>query len=273
MPYYLCRMAAEDGRISRRSASAASAADCRRRFEAEGFCVLSVRRDWRKLNISLGGDRKLQGPRLHHLQPGARGPGPGRLPRAALGRDHLRPDQERGPGGHPQAGRVRDPPGQVPERGLYALRGALLQDLHRRAHGRRDERRPGRDARPVHPVRQDHRPDPNPGPSGPDLPDHAAPVLDRSPDHHPELRPAELRRLLRRLRRRAPPADHDAGRLRPLRADILVHLGLLTAVPSWPSCRCAATRARCCGSSGRKCASPWASSSSWSPASRPSTAP
>jgi type IV pilus assembly protein PilC len=60
MPYYLCRMASEDGRISRRSVSAASAAECRRRFEADGFCVLSVRRDWRRLNISLGGDRKLR---------------------------------------------------------------------------------------------------------------------------------------------------------------------------------------------------------------------
>jgi type IV pilus assembly protein PilC len=60
MPYYLCRMASEDGRISRRSVSAASAADCRRRFASEGFCVLSVRRDWRKLAISPGGDRKLR---------------------------------------------------------------------------------------------------------------------------------------------------------------------------------------------------------------------
>ncbi len=60
MPYYLCRMASEDGRISRRSVSAVSAADCKRRFEAEGFCVLSIRRDWRKLNFSLGGDRKLR---------------------------------------------------------------------------------------------------------------------------------------------------------------------------------------------------------------------
>lgn len=60
MPSYICRLAAEDGRISRRSVSAASAAECRGRFESEGFCVLSVRRDWRRLNISLGGDRKLR---------------------------------------------------------------------------------------------------------------------------------------------------------------------------------------------------------------------
>jgi type IV pilus assembly protein PilC len=39
---------------------AASPAEGRRRFEAEGFCVLSVRRDWRRLNVSLGGDRKLR---------------------------------------------------------------------------------------------------------------------------------------------------------------------------------------------------------------------
>lgn len=60
MPYFKCRLAAEDGRIATRSVPAASAAECRRRFAGEGYCVLSVRRDWRRLGISPGGDRKLR---------------------------------------------------------------------------------------------------------------------------------------------------------------------------------------------------------------------
>ncbi|MDD8027070.1 MAG: type II secretion system F family protein [Acidobacteriota bacterium] len=60
MPYFKCRLAAEDGRISSRSIPAGSADDCRRRFAGEGYCVLSVRRDWRKFDVSLGGDKKLR---------------------------------------------------------------------------------------------------------------------------------------------------------------------------------------------------------------------
>ncbi len=54
MPYFLCRVSTDDGKIVSRSVLAASAAECRSRFEAEGQCVLSVRRDWRKLNLQLG---------------------------------------------------------------------------------------------------------------------------------------------------------------------------------------------------------------------------
>ena len=49
MPYYLCRLAGEDGRTDNRSVLATSAEDCRKSFEAEGLLVLSVRRDWNRI--------------------------------------------------------------------------------------------------------------------------------------------------------------------------------------------------------------------------------
>ncbi len=55
MPYYLCRIAGEDGRVESRSVLATAAQECRRTFEAQGLLVLSVRRDWNKLgNLGLG---------------------------------------------------------------------------------------------------------------------------------------------------------------------------------------------------------------------------
>jgi type IV pilus assembly protein PilC len=51
MPYYLCRLAAEDGRVFQESRLAPSPADCRRLFESEGLCVLSVRRDLRRQRL------------------------------------------------------------------------------------------------------------------------------------------------------------------------------------------------------------------------------
>jgi type IV pilus assembly protein PilC len=57
MPYYLCRLASEDGRVFLESRLAASPADCRRLFESEGLCVLAVKRDLRKQklpSLSLG---------------------------------------------------------------------------------------------------------------------------------------------------------------------------------------------------------------------------
>ncbi len=53
MPYFLCRLSTDDGKIESRSVLASSAAECRLRFESEGLCVLSARRDWRKLNFQL----------------------------------------------------------------------------------------------------------------------------------------------------------------------------------------------------------------------------
>ncbi len=196
MPYYLCRMASEDGRISRRSASAASAADCRRRFESEGFCVLSVRRDWRKLNLSLGGDHKLKD------------------------RDFIIFNQELAAlvrAGYPVLRSVEVISGRT--------KNAVLTDILKRVES---EIRQGKSLSEAFAPFEDRfskiyiaalmagetsgglaetvgqyilyakiiAQTQDPGPRGPDLPDHAAAVLLRAPDHHPELRPAEFRRLL-----------------------------------------------------------------------------
>src|SRR4030042_261085 len=48
MPYFLCRLATEDGHYLVHSFLASSAEDCRKHFEGEGFCVLSVHKDWKK---------------------------------------------------------------------------------------------------------------------------------------------------------------------------------------------------------------------------------
>jgi type IV pilus assembly protein PilC len=55
MPYYICRIAGEDGRIEVRSMLATTAEECRRTFEGEGRLVLSVRRDWNRIgNLGFG---------------------------------------------------------------------------------------------------------------------------------------------------------------------------------------------------------------------------
>ena len=51
MPYFLCHVATEDGRYLAQSFLAPSAEDCRKHFEGEGFCVLSVRKDWKKKSL------------------------------------------------------------------------------------------------------------------------------------------------------------------------------------------------------------------------------
>jgi type IV pilus assembly protein PilC len=51
MPYYTCRLAAEDGRLLSRSVLAASSDECRRLFESDGLFVLSVGRDWKKFRL------------------------------------------------------------------------------------------------------------------------------------------------------------------------------------------------------------------------------
>jgi len=47
MPYFLCRLATEDGRFLAQSFLASSAEDCRKHFEGKGYCVLSVHKDWK----------------------------------------------------------------------------------------------------------------------------------------------------------------------------------------------------------------------------------
>jgi len=49
MPYYLCRIAGEDGRVAVRSVLASTADECRSMLESEGGLILSVRRDWNRL--------------------------------------------------------------------------------------------------------------------------------------------------------------------------------------------------------------------------------
>lgn len=60
MPNFLCRLAADDGRVVMQSFFSPSSQECRRHFEEEGFCVLSIRRDWKKLQIpALPFERKI----------------------------------------------------------------------------------------------------------------------------------------------------------------------------------------------------------------------
>ena len=51
MPYYLCRLASEDGRVLSQSFLAPSPDECRKHFEDEGLCILSIKLDWKKVNI------------------------------------------------------------------------------------------------------------------------------------------------------------------------------------------------------------------------------
>lgn len=51
MPYFTCRLAKEDGHTFIQSFLAPSSQECRAHFEAEGLCVLSISRDWKRLKI------------------------------------------------------------------------------------------------------------------------------------------------------------------------------------------------------------------------------
>ena len=53
MPYYICRVATEDGSVISESFLSPSYNECRKRFEEQGFCVLSIKRDWKKIEIPL----------------------------------------------------------------------------------------------------------------------------------------------------------------------------------------------------------------------------
>lgn len=53
MPYFLCRLATESGQVQSQSFFAPTGQECRKHFESEGFCVLSVRRDWKRFQISI----------------------------------------------------------------------------------------------------------------------------------------------------------------------------------------------------------------------------
>jgi len=61
MSSYICRIADDAGTVLRRTYPALTPEDCRRHFESEGFCVLSVRRERRKLSSVLrGSDKKIK---------------------------------------------------------------------------------------------------------------------------------------------------------------------------------------------------------------------
>jgi type IV pilus assembly protein PilC len=61
MPYFICRIASEDGRHLMQSFLASSVEECRKHFESEGFCVLSVRKDWKKAALpSLNFDKNIK---------------------------------------------------------------------------------------------------------------------------------------------------------------------------------------------------------------------
>lgn len=51
MPYFLCRLATEEGNVISQTFLASSFEECRKHFEEEGFCVLSVKRDWKRIKI------------------------------------------------------------------------------------------------------------------------------------------------------------------------------------------------------------------------------
>lgn len=53
MPYFLCRLATEGGQVQSQSFFSPTGQECRKHFESEGFLVLSVRRDWKRLQISI----------------------------------------------------------------------------------------------------------------------------------------------------------------------------------------------------------------------------
>ena len=53
MPYFLCRLATDDGRLLKESCLAPSREECRKYYEARGFCVLAIHKDWGKVQLSL----------------------------------------------------------------------------------------------------------------------------------------------------------------------------------------------------------------------------
>jgi len=51
MPYYFCRLASEEGKVFSESYLSSSRDECRKHFEQRGLCILSVKRDWKKITI------------------------------------------------------------------------------------------------------------------------------------------------------------------------------------------------------------------------------
>jgi type IV pilus assembly protein PilC len=51
MPYFHCRLATESGELRSLNYLAPSTAECRKHFESEGYCILSIKRDWKRIQI------------------------------------------------------------------------------------------------------------------------------------------------------------------------------------------------------------------------------
>ncbi|MBU4204091.1 MAG: type II secretion system F family protein [Acidobacteria bacterium] len=51
MAHYICRLATEEGKVVSQAFFAPSVQECRRHYEEQGLCVLSVKRDWKKIRI------------------------------------------------------------------------------------------------------------------------------------------------------------------------------------------------------------------------------
>lgn len=61
MPHFLCRLATEEGRVFSQPFFAPSLIECRKHFESGGYCVLSVKRDWKKLrHLTLPLEKKVK---------------------------------------------------------------------------------------------------------------------------------------------------------------------------------------------------------------------
>ncbi|MBN1273087.1 MAG: type II secretion system F family protein [Candidatus Aminicenantes bacterium] len=53
MPYFQCRLATQEGQVLKQTFLAFSKKDCRKHFEEQGYCVLSVKRDWKRFRIAV----------------------------------------------------------------------------------------------------------------------------------------------------------------------------------------------------------------------------
>ncbi|MBN2245805.1 MAG: type II secretion system F family protein [Candidatus Aminicenantes bacterium] len=60
MPYYNCRLATDEGRVFSKSYFGPSQSDCRHYYENEGLCILSIKRDWRRIQIRLPFEKKIK---------------------------------------------------------------------------------------------------------------------------------------------------------------------------------------------------------------------
>jgi len=59
MPYFQCRLATEDGQTFSQSFLAPSPEEARKHFESEGLCVLSVKRDWKRIQVNAPFQKKI----------------------------------------------------------------------------------------------------------------------------------------------------------------------------------------------------------------------